>query len=263
MNNYLQILLNNIKLPENLKTYFENGSLEKIVFVEEEATYFFNIELPQTIPCSVYFELCECIKKFFINEEIKNIEINIEAKEKQYLNEYYKYFLDNTDDKSFFIEELKEIKIILNDNVLTLEVDSVLLSNKVEEIKNELLIFLEKCGFGKIIIDTRIVHNENNEVKELIEESLNISDLKIPDASTVTLNEKEAPKKNFQYERKPRVTEDKPNVIYGREIQDEVTIIKNINSENNNLTIEAFVFADVDVRETRKNNYFKNYRLYR
>ena len=242
MNNYLEALLKKINIKEEYLPYFKNGILDKIIHIENK--YIFNLELDSNLPYNIYIEFNDLLKNTF--KDVDNIELSLKVKEMKYIEDYYLNYLNNLDDKSFFIENLKEIKPYLENNYLILEVDSILLSNKVNEIKVGLSKYLMEKGYS-VTVEPKIVHKENKEVDDLINQSLSVDNINIPHEVHI----EEPPKKSFNFERKPRITEDKTNVILGMEIKEDITLIKNINSACNNVVVEAYVFADIDIRDTK------------
>ncbi|MEG2232767.1 MAG: PolC-type DNA polymerase III [Bacilli bacterium] len=250
MNEFLEILLTQINMPKENYSYFLKGTLGRIVAEIDNTKYTFNIKLQSTLPLQTYELFYSLINKKF--KDIKEINIKIETIEKNYLLDYFINYLNSLKDDSYFLTSLKESQLILENDVLTIVLDSILLKNKIKEIEKGLLNYLEKCGFGSLTIKTLIEQKNDKVVQNMIEESLKI-DTNMLNTTIKKLPENEIKKKNFSsnYERKPKITEDKPNVVFGREIKEEIGIIKNIVNENNSITVEGYVFADVDIRETK------------
>lgn len=243
MNKFLNILLDQIELKKEYYSYFEGGSLERVISENNNTKYIFNINLKEVLPYNIYNNFINSVFDTFNN--IKEVEVNLITLNNNYIKDYFVNYIESLDDKSYFLESLKQSIVEINCNILTITLDSIIIKNKFQEIEKGLINYLRKCGFNilksKVIIDNK----ENNEVQEMINESL------VVDSSLIKVEQPVEVEKTKKYERKPIVTEDKPNVVLGREILDKPTIIKNVIKEENNLTIEAYIFADIDVRETK------------
>ncbi|MDD3187210.1 MAG: PolC-type DNA polymerase III [Bacilli bacterium] len=244
MKDFLTLLLEQICINKENYDYFNGGSLDRILSLENRQKYVFNVKLKKILPVDIYLEFIKCVGNHF--NDVKDVEVDIAASELGYVNEYYKYYLDQIKDDSFLMNSLREAEVYIENGNLTIKIDSILLENKFKNFEKGFLEFFNKCGFKNLEINFEIMTDGNDEAKELISKSLEIREdvLRIADK----VENKPAIK---TYQRKPQVTEDKPNVILGREIKDDVNIIKNLTHEENNVAIEAYLFDDVDVRATK------------
>ena len=252
MNEYLTILLNQLKIKQEYYENFQNGILKRIVKnKEEKSPYLFEISLPKTLPLDAYKEFAN---KFFISfPSSLQVDYQIDAKEKIDITSYISFYIDSMQEESFFLQSLKDATYHLTDSHLEITLDSILLKNKWLEIENDLLKFLKKVGFGDLLTTIQIEKKEDTKINQLIEESLKIDPNIIPKEPVLNEPPQEEVKKKFvpgNYERKPRITEDAPGVILGRLIQDEITLMQNIVGEGN-VTVEAYIFGEIDVRETK------------
>ena len=82
MNDKLKILLNQIGLNEENYSFFNDGSLDKIVGNKNKDSYKFCLSLNQTLPFQIYIELFDKLKikynkyNVFIEIKVKNKDIS-------------------------------------------------------------------------------------------------------------------------------------------------------------------------------------------
>ena len=222
MQDKLDLLLKKINLEKDLYTYFNNGSLEKIILNNAKDNCHIVIELENTLNLDIYLKLLELLKNYF---KI-NVTLNIIAKNSDH-KEFYKYY-------DYFIENLKIDELKDNDDVLY-KGDNVYIETDLSissEQKKALEFNLNKVGFIVNII------LKEKEEKQIVNEVV------------VEKKEIEEKPKFKNYTRKPREKEDHPDVLYGRLITDAITRMDTITESSKTVTVEAFMFG-VEFREIK------------
>src|SRR5574344_1942373 len=104
MNKFLSILLEQIELKKEYYSYFEGGILERIIASDNNSKYVFNIDLESVLPYNIYNEFINSIFDTF--DSIKEVEVNLFTKKNDYIKDYFINYLDNLNDKSYFLESL-------------------------------------------------------------------------------------------------------------------------------------------------------------
>ncbi len=241
MENKIKILLEQIKLDESNYCYFEKSSLERIVGNKQKDSYNFIIKNDSILPLNVYLEFKQLLKKGF--PSVKKVSVLFETNDNSYLSDYYKHLIEVKTMESPLVEMFKNINLDYKENKVTL-----LLANKAEIMRFETIkLFLEKelhkAGFTNIKFNLEIDLDASIELQKEIEATKQI---KMP-----VEVKKETVVEQPKYPRKNKTLSDNEDVIYGRLINTDITTINNIIAPQNNITIEGYVFADVDIRTTK------------
>ena len=219
MDNGLEKLLNKTGIERSNYIFFNNGKLLGIITNDTKDCCLINIELESNLPVKIYLELKEKIKNVF-----PNVQVNFKLKIKNINIHLFYDYLD------YLIEENNIDVLKNNDNIVyrnnTLELQE---ENKLTiELENMIISNMKKFGYELKI-----------EYKEPKKEEIKSVE---PVAKPAEPKQEEKPKfKN--YERKPKVHEDHPDVIYGRLITDPITRMDTIVELNKTITVEAFIFG--------------------
>ncbi len=219
MDNGLEKLLNKTGIDRSNYTFFNNGKLLGIITNDTKDCCLVNIELESNLPIKIYLELKEKIKNVF-----PNIKVNFKLKIKNISIHLFYDYLDYLIDE-YNIEILKNNdNIVYKNNILELYKENKLTS----ELENIIISNMKKFGYE---VKIEYIESKQEEIKKVETE-----------IKPVEAKQEEKPKfKN--YERKPKVHEDHPDVIYGRLITDPITRMDAIVELNKTITVEAFIFG--------------------
>ena len=228
MDEKLKLLLTNINLDEKYYDFFNNGKLVKISINKRLKKSCFLIQLNETLPINIYDILKNGVNTYFKNEFTEIIEIKIEYKKinYEYLNDYFKYIINNI--KSFSAKMFLENYIYYDDKIkieVLSEIEEKKLNEYIEEIKKE----FKYMGYNDDIFI--IINKEKNEEikNEIIKETEEI--------------------------KKENVEEKVIKSILGVEFDNKPNYeIKDIIGEDNNVIIECFIFG-TDIFESSKSNF--------
>ncbi len=128
------------------------------------------------------------------------------------------------------LEGIKEEDITINNNIINIDVTSKLEVSNIKEEKEKLIKSLKHFGFDNILIEIKINEEKKNNL---------IKEIEITKEIPIIRNKKENTKKIDS------------NILYGREIKGNTTIINDIVDEMKDVIVEAFVFG-IDTRENEK-----------
>ena len=250
MRDKLKLLLEQIHFPINYYNYFGNGNLVKIISNKNKDSYIFVVQLENILPTDVYDLFLKHLKEKY--SEFKYISTNIEVlnKDNTLINEYYKYVINENKKQNPLLESFINYKTVLDKNTFSIECANIAEKMKLDTIKEDLQKTFSSAGFGNFEIKININDTLNENLLEEVKQSLVIE---VPKQEEVKI---EQPIKNSKFNPMHRKvkTEDSPNVVLGRTIDNTITSIKNIKTEIDNVTIEANVFG-IDYFESSKSNF--------
>lgn len=254
----LQTLLMQIRLEDEYKKYFEKGTLNRIIGSRDKTKYRFEITLENSIPLELYKHFNEKLSDAFPKIEKVDASFTYVNMGEEHLKEYYFYLIKKYSEASPLLVPFLDYNIEIKKNNNNIEL-SILMENKSEElkclsIKPDLEKNLKKCGFNveiKCVIDESASEKFREEInKELMEEAERISKIKIEPKEEIVEKKRFIPKEG--YKRRPLIEDaDNECVVAGRVIDTRAEPIKNIIAEDNNVTIEAYIFADIEDKETK------------
>ena len=166
MHDKLELLLNQINMPNEDYAYFKSGNLDKIVGNKNKDAYTFFITLEEILPLETYINLLNLLKAKYLDYKVK-LEISA-VNSNNYAKEYYDYFIDKYAVDSPLIETFKESFLNYLNNCLELEMHNKAETMKFDSIKEKLLKDLIRCGYKDIKINVTINKNKSIEVAEEI-----------------------------------------------------------------------------------------------
>jgi len=226
MQDKLKILLEQIELDKDLYSFFNNGSLDKIIGNKGKDSYKFCLTLNETLPLEVYISFYEKLKQKYSKYKAM-IQIDVKNANDEYVKDYYTYLLKKNSVDFPLLETFIESEVTYENSTLTVSV-----ANKAEEMKFQTIIdklkqLFERVGYGEVVIKTFIDEAKSLEIRKEIEQSLN---------TEVVIQKKE------------------PIEIMGAFINKVTHKISNILYEEDNVSLEAYVF-DIDVFESSKSSF--------
>ena len=233
MQDKLKILLEKSKFDQ--KEYLKNGTLSGLILNNTKDTCNVVIDLENNLPLSIYQDLKNCLKNYF--HTVPHVNLCITCKQTSH-KEFYRYF-------DYFVEHIPIDSLKDNDDVLYKGSEVMIEYENVKPTEEEIKTLeteFRKVGYIveiKLTLKHEIVKPEIKEVKEEIKQ--------------------EVTKPKFKnYERKPKVKEDHPDVLYGRLITDSIIRMDTIVEVNKTVTVEAYVFgAELREIKTKDGRQFK------
>ena len=256
MNDKMKILLQQLNKEEELSSSFNEAILEKVIVDHTRHAWTFIIHNPNSFSVEKIKVFEEALSHAFSNIKEVDYLLRIDHPDAGMVMKYYSYILEKLKNKLFlstlYVDNLKEednsYKIVVNNEKEYSDVQNILV-----DINN----LFRKYGFLFTCVLERT--KENTILENIEKEKENTVEL-VENKPTVTPSNLEMPKeKNFQqnkfqnkYPKKERVND--PDAILGRVIKDDTISIHDIVGEENNLTIEGYVFG-TDIFESSKSNF--------
>ena len=206
---------------------FNNSKVIKVTINRQDSTWNVYIENDVCVDIEDALNLIEVAKRGIDGVNSINVIFdNINIKEEDVIS-YFKYLLNDVVKESPALSSIVNNNITVNEDVITIEVISEIEEKLIKKESKKILKRLEQLGFNDLNINCKI----NEELKQEIKKEIN--------ETRVEVVKKEEPTNT---------------VIMGEMIKSKVTTIDSIIGEENNVTVEAFVFG-TDIFESSKSNF--------
>ncbi len=225
-------LLKEININEEYIKYFNNGIIDKVLIYDNNKNFNFILNLETNLPLDVYTETLTKLKLKF--NKVDNIELTINTKNTDLskLTDYLNFFINNLSSKYQIFKD-REYKV--EDKTIHIPVYNKIEETNLKLIELDLINSLKKYGYNLgLSID---LEKENKVLKE-IEEDLVVKNV----AST---------KSELPIEKK---TESSSNKNYRQKKSKDITKIKDIIYEVENINVEAKIFG-IDIFESAKSGF--------
>lgn len=227
MDNKLSILLKQVGLKDNNCSFFNDARLEKIIANKEKTSYQFLITIQNILPVDIYLEFKEGLKKYYKDYEVS---VNFKSINKDYekIKEYYKYFINENMNEFPLLEMFIDVDLFIEDNKVIIKLTNTAEQMKFKSIEKKLKDLLNKVGYENIDINTIIDEEKREEIRKEIEKSK---------LSTIS-----------------SISKEEPVEIVGSFIQKITHEISGIFTEEDNVSIESYIFG-IDLFESSKSNF--------
>ena len=226
MQDKLQKLFNEIGVEDNLLSYFDNASIEKVVIYDGNKLLDFIINTDNILPIDVYNNiLYKLIAYFTTVDEIKLI-IKPKNIDNSLVKEYYLDIMKNIclDRNKYNIFLDREVETI--DNLITIKTYNKIECTNMISLKQELIEKMYRYGFNiDIKIDLELDGDKSliNQIESEKEVSINTTN-----AVKQTVKKEDTPEKKTPYRAKKST---------------EITPIKDVIYEVENINIKACIFG--------------------
>ncbi|MGI6330036.1 MAG: PolC-type DNA polymerase III [Bacilli bacterium] len=223
MEEKLKTLLDNLNLEKTYYPFFKEGKLIKLQIKEKDKEWVFFLELNQLLPVELYDHLNKLLIDNF--PDLNKIEIKYQIKDVNYSNiqEYIVNIFSKLNKQSLLVYKDRELKI---NKMIELEVYNQAEFNKIDKYLPQINKMLEGFGIDKKM-SLYINETKRESIKQEIKEEIKIK----------------VPKK------------EEDSLIYGSEIKSKnITKIKDILGEVNNIVVEAYIFG-LDFFSSSKSNF--------
>ena len=224
MKSKIDTLIDKLKLSDECKNSLINPKLERIVANREKTKYCFVISIDNILLPKFFDEFNKKIKKEFSSIEEVNVNFNVKDINYDYLELYLKKTLEFYSKKSSMLKMFLDSKIEYNNNLVLIHASTINEIKKIDDYKDKLISYLNKAGFEDISIDTVLDKEEEQKIREEIENT------------KVTVEKVKE--------------ENHTEVLLGRKIDTDISKIKDVSGIVPQITFEAKVFG-IDARETR------------
>ncbi|TCT26733.1 DNA polymerase III catalytic subunit PolC type [Melghiribacillus thermohalophilus] len=243
----MNILLQQLDLPEEFSQYFKGARLEKLTVFRKEKKWHFHIVLPQILPADVYQLFKARLEETFLH--IASVDFSLETENKETdestVQHYWSIFISNlTDMTPVFKDLLSQQQPQMDGNKLKLmarhETEALALKKRLEK---PFQTFCKRAGLTYFLLDFEARSSE--------EDMKHFQQQKEKEDQTIVqkaiIEQEERKKKKKQNGGAP---EKEGPLLIGYPIEDEPTQIKLIQEEEKRITIQGYVFS-VEIRELR------------
>lgn len=238
----MNILLEQIELPQDMASHFSNSYLKKLVVHKKTRIWHFYVHVDSILPYQVYEVFCMKLNDAF--REIASVELTIEAADtdiaEDNLVSYWNDFLQKVPPLSPAYKELVEQqtpKVNGNKIMLTArnEAEAQALKNRlIEPMQN----YFSAIGAMQFMLEMTV--NSNPDAIQRFKEQTVLEDQRI-----VMNTVKEKAKRD-----KAKVEDDNKPLLLGYRIPDEPIAMEVIEEEERRVTVQGYVFSS-DIRELR------------
>ena len=217
MHDKLKLFLTKINLPEEYYSFFNNGKILKLKLDSSRKKGVFVIETESIISEEIIKYVDSNIKNGF--PDMESIKAEFVVKNINYDDAiiYYSKAILNSSLTKPMKALFEEKKISISDKVLTIELDNVAEENILNNHKESILEYYKSIGFKDLKINSLINEENSKKVKEELEKEIK--------SEVLDEEKKENP------------------ILLGEEINGKITEIKDIITEEGNVTVEAYVFG--------------------
>ena len=233
MQDKLQRLFNEIKVDDNLLSYFDNASIEKIVIYDGNKLLDFIINTDYVLPIDVYNNILYKLISYFNSiDEIKLI-INPKEIDENLIKEYYLNIMKNIclDRNKYNIFLDRDIDV--NNNIITVKAFNKIECTNMISLKQELIDKMHNYGFNIDINIDLVIDGDKNLLNQIEAEK------------EVTIT---APNRTSTQTKKEDVSEKK--TPYRAKKSTEITPIKDVIYEVENINIKGCIFG-IDYFESK------------
>ena len=243
MDEKIKVLLNKINIDNINYQYFSVAKLSRLQVISSTNEWIITIENDEMLPVNILQEIEE--KKKLLSTTASEITIKYIFKNKN-INTYLEYY-------SLVLKQLKEELRVLNiyEEALKLEENKLILvvstSNEYEKLKNCLPKFNNLYNNLGYIEKIEVVERRDVNIQEEITKELAPKEVKVEKKK----EEEVIPQAKPTYNKKEAVD---PKNIIGRGISENPIPIKTLLGEDDNVVVEAHVFA-VDYFESTKTDF--------
>ncbi len=222
MNDELKRFFNSIEFyPE--EKWFANASVLKVIYMKKLDSFEVHIENEKVIPWEIINDLFDCASKGINKEKKCTVKMHYHQIAEEDILSYLHCLIKDLVDQRPSLINLLDAKIVLEDEIITIEVSTKLEELEVKKEGKELAKKLAFYGLGELEITSVLNEKLHEEIKKAVTNS-----------------------KDYE---EPVLYQ--PSVVKEKPIEGEITPINNIIGDMKNVIVEAYVFGiDPFERET-------------
>ena len=217
MDSKLERFFNAINFNVENYNYFEDASVKEVLLNKKTNKMTLVLDIQKRPPIEVFKKLCD--DSLNLNGA-KKVRFKFECKDDSYFNEYFNFYFDILISKCPMLLCIDRDKIEFNEHDITFNVLNIVEQNKINSLREKMISFLSDMGYQGVEVKAIINEEERKKFQDKIESE----------------------------EEKTVIVKDK--LIKGKNIVGEVSLIKNLISNENNIIIIGEVFG-VDARTTQ------------
>ncbi len=245
MENKLELLLKQINFLE-YKQYFKDGKLNRIVGNRDKTDYCFLIELNNILPIEILSKFNNSLKEGFPSIRKTSAKFKVSNIVDNDILSYFNYFKEDIIKTNVAYIIFKNIKLKLNENIMEVIVDNsnekLLFQKLFKSVNNQLI----SCGINNIKLNVIVDENSDTKVKITVDIPENIVNNQVNQTQDNTSNNPtNKPVRKV-------IIDDSEEVVMGRVINEsKITLLKDILTEGNNITVEVSLYDKPEFFETK------------
>ncbi len=232
MREKMKILLDQIKLPAEMRNYFSSAELQKVIVFREEKRWLFHIKLRESLPFNVFYTFKQQLEQAFENIAEVDFALTFEHTilDEKELYLYWRYFVSQLDE--LLPSHLTRLEAAKIDNravyvYVGSEAEKVTLHKKIE---NDYREFADQYGLP--LLPLRIEVRTNEEEIERFRKQTE----KENEQLVRTINNQNAKAKKEK-------SEEQTKFLIGNPINDEIEKLENIVEEEKRVSVQGYVFS--------------------
>ena len=233
MQDRLKKLFEEIKLDETIIKYFDLASIEKVIIYDQNKIIEFIIKTKELISIEIYNQVLENLTRYFHAFEKLKLIIIPENIDYTKLEEYYRYTMKKiSEDRSKYLIFL-ERDIQIENNAITIKAYNKIECTNLIQLKQELIDTLIQYGF-KIDINIDLILEGDVELKDKIAQEKE---------KTINLGNNSNFNSNTSSQPIKKESEETKKTPYRAKKSSEITEIKDVLYEVENINIKACIFG--------------------
>ncbi|MDD4187532.1 MAG: PolC-type DNA polymerase III [Bacilli bacterium] len=214
------------KLEFDGEDNFNNVTVEKCVVNKISETWDLYLKSPNILPLEPVLNLVNKAKPGIKGVNQINIYLSYDNRSIDDIIKYVKYYIGELTKKYPSLISLKENEIKIAGEKIIFEVTSTIEAGRIKDYIPKIIKWLESLGISGFTIESNLNNEKRNKVKEEIENTKEV----------VIINAK------------PKL-----KTIMGEKIKSKTITIKEILGEENNVTVEAYIFGIEEFISTKSN----------
>ena len=238
----INILLEQLQLPDEHQVYFENASLKRLDVFKQKKLWHFHIEINAILPLQIYQSFIITLQKTFQN--LTNVVCTLYTKDKQIntetITDYWQYYLQNTILSPAYKDVVLHQVPTVENNKLVIqarnEAEAITIKRKLE---HDFQQFCQKVAIPKFVLDVHVNDQQTN-----IQEFKQKQAVEDREMMLKTIQQRE------ERDQKKKHAGKNQDFMVGYKINDDPVQMENIQEEERRMTVQGYVF-DVDVRKLR------------
>ncbi len=240
MENKIEILFDQMKLKEEEKEKYRALRLTEVDVDSKNRIWTFHIDSPSILPIEDYRNFKEKLEEAFQN--IKEVELlfHVEQPDATKMKEYYPYVIELLKKEWNYLADNFADSFLYRDGKYGIEVENIAEKRQAEEILGTIRYLFSSFGFSEEI-EIMINEEKRKETREAIQTEIQEAEKSLEKRKQeVSIEEKQEGKKPT-YRRREQAREE--GSVLGHLIADTPMQIKNLIGEDNNITIEGYLFG--------------------
>ncbi|SES76098.1 DNA polymerase III catalytic subunit, PolC type [Oceanobacillus limi] len=239
----MSILLQQIQMNmDQVNQFFENSLLERLDVYKNEKKWHFHVQVSRVLPVQVYQEFHAKLQEAFSKIAAVDVTINPQDNkcDPEVIGDYWQLYIHSTPDLSPAYRDLvyNQKPRVNNNKIMLTSRNNAEATAVKKRLEDNFRAFSKKVGIPFSALEVE-VKTEEAEIKKFREQKA------LEDQQLVMKTIQEKEKRDQQ-----RLTDQEQPFTIGYKIQDEPSLMEEIQEEERRITVQGYIF-DVDIRKLR------------